>query len=126
MMIEIMRFAKKFEIGIVPVLDLGEGDHDYSDSSLTGYEATLINSGEFDGMQSSKALSEIPRKYDAITPTTTYRLRDWLISRQKIIGERRFLLSTTLKAKLMLSKKNICRGIFPQMLSLSLQVNRLW
>ena len=48
-------------------------------------QGTLIDSGEFTGRLSSEVALEIAKKAGG-TPTTTYRLRDWLISRQRFWG----------------------------------------
>ncbi|MEZ4180154.1 MAG: leucine--tRNA ligase [Candidatus Doudnabacteria bacterium] len=45
----------------------------------------LFNSGEFDGMASEEALPKMAEKYGQ--PKTTYRLRDWVFSRQRYWGE---------------------------------------
>ncbi|MBI5465713.1 MAG: leucine--tRNA ligase [Candidatus Kerfeldbacteria bacterium] len=46
---------------------------------------TLINSGEFNGLDSATAVKKIAAKIGAKL-TTQYRLRDWLISRQRYWG----------------------------------------
>ncbi len=48
-------------------------------------EGVLINSGEFSGLTSNKAIFKIAEKIKAKL-TTEYRLRDWLISRQRYWG----------------------------------------
>ncbi len=50
----------------------------------TGY-GTLFNSGEFDGLQSEEAKKKIVEKVGG-KMVKTYRLRDWLISRQRYWG----------------------------------------
>ena len=48
---------------------------------------TLVNSGEFDGMDTKNAQSELLKKFPEIAKkTTNYKLRDWLISRQRYWG----------------------------------------
>ncbi len=54
------------------------------DSAYTG-EGILNNSGKFAGMESEKAKWEIT-KFVGGTKKTQYRLRDWLISRQRYWG----------------------------------------
>lgn len=44
----------------------------------------LINSGEFNGLESGKAREEITKKYGK--KKVTYRLRDWTVSRQRYWG----------------------------------------
>jgi leucyl-tRNA synthetase len=47
----------------------------------------LVNSGPFDGMRSEEALKVLPEKFQGhMDPKTMYRLRDWLISRQRYWG----------------------------------------
>lgn len=67
-------FAKKFGLEIIPVID--EDDK-------------MINSGEFDGMDKNEAFDKIVEKLEAMgrgNKKTNYRLRDWLISRQRYWG----------------------------------------
>lgn len=47
-------------------------------------EGKLINSGEFDGLTSSEAKDKITSKYGE--KTTTYKLQDWSVSRQRYWG----------------------------------------
>lgn len=70
-------FAKKFELPIVQVVDTGED---------IAAEGTMTNSGEFDGMSSSEAREKIVAKLDGAEEKTNYRMRDWLISRQRYWG----------------------------------------
>jgi len=58
---------------------LDEGDYAYVG------EGTMINSGKFDGMSSEDARASIT-KYVNGKKETHYRLRDWLISRQRYWG----------------------------------------
>lgn len=53
--------------------------------SATTDLGVLINSGEFDGMTSEVAISAIAKKFGEIK--TTYKLRDWVFSRQHYWGE---------------------------------------
>ncbi|QQS23134.1 leucine--tRNA ligase [bacterium] len=54
------------------------------DGPYTG-EGVLINSGEFTGLNSTEALEKMAAKYGI--PKTTYKLRDWVFSRQRYWGE---------------------------------------
>ncbi len=73
-------FAQKFNIPIVEVVSGG----DVSASAYTG-AGELINSGEFSGLSSEEAKKRITEFVEG-TLTKTYRLRDWLISRQRYWG----------------------------------------
>lgn len=67
-------FARKFGLEIIPVID--EDDK-------------MINSGEFDGMDKNQAFDSIIEKLEKDgkgKKTTNYRLRDWLLSRQRYWG----------------------------------------
>lgn len=58
-----------------------------SSGSLFEDQGILVNSGEFDGMTSGEAVQALFEKHsDRIEPTTSYRLRDWLVSRQRYWG----------------------------------------
>jgi leucyl-tRNA synthetase len=72
-------FAKKFEL---PIKDVIEKPQDFEDF-YTG-EGVLLNSGEFDGTNSAEARDKITEKFGKVQ--TNYRLRDWLISRQRYWG----------------------------------------
>ena len=71
-------FAKKFNATIVEVLS-GDGSDIYTGTGK------LINSGEFDGMESEEAKEAIVKKVGG-EMTNTYRLRDWSIGRQRYWG----------------------------------------
>src|SRR5690606_22135814 len=79
-----LAFAKKFKLPITQVID----NHSKSDNDFYGADyGTLINSGEFDGLTSEQAMSKIPTQFpQQIKLSTTYKLRDWLISRQRYWG----------------------------------------
>ncbi|MEK7125469.1 MAG: leucine--tRNA ligase [Patescibacteria group bacterium] len=71
-------FAKKFGLEIREVISTGE--------SLPSIGVgKLINSGEFDGMDSEEAKWKITAKVGG-KKTIQYKLRDWLISRQRYWG----------------------------------------
>lgn len=70
-------FAKKFGLEIIPVIESEEE---------TAY-GTLINSGQYDGLSSQEAMEKIPADFsEQMVTTKNYRLRDWLISRQRYWG----------------------------------------
>ena len=83
-------FAKKFDIPIIPVVDPGDPEIDLNNlQAACAAEGTLINSGEFNGMNNKEAikkLSDIVEEKGIGKKTVNYRLRDWLISRQRYWG----------------------------------------
>lgn len=73
-------FAKKFNVPITEVITGGNT----TEAAYEG-EGTLMNSGEFDGMDSTKAREKVTEAVGG-SMSTTYRLRDWLVSRQRYWG----------------------------------------
>ncbi len=73
-------FAKKFNLSIQEVLS----SKDNITEIYTG-DGALINSGEFDGLTSEEVKEKITKKVGG-EMKTTYKLRDWLISRQRYWG----------------------------------------
>ncbi len=81
-------FAKKYDLPINPVIVPYEGEHDFSKSAFTEV-GKLINSGEFDGMNSKEAqqkIIELFEKKGLGKKTTNYKLKDWGVSRQRYWG----------------------------------------
>lgn len=83
-------FATKFGIDIIPVVDPGDLEIDLNNlKEACAAEGTLINSGEFNGMNNRDAIGkfiEIVEEQGIGKKTVNYRLRDWLISRQRYWG----------------------------------------
>lgn len=78
-------FAEKFKLPIVDVVD-GEPD---TDSKIHHGEGVLVNSGQFDGTSTSDAREQIVawlEERQLGKAKTTYKMRDWLISRQRYWG----------------------------------------
>lgn len=78
-------FAKKYNLPVIRVIT-GEGDDPEKCYPQYG---TLINSGECNGLTSEEAkkkVTEIAEKGGFGYAKTQYRLRDWLISRQRYWG----------------------------------------
>ena len=67
-------FAQKYDLEIIPVID---------------EDNKMINSGDFNGMDASEAFDKIIEKIEEMNrgkKTVNYRLRDWLLSRQRYWG----------------------------------------
>lgn len=83
-------FAKKFDLEIIPVIDPHDPDIDLNDlKEACAAEGTVINSGEFNGMNNKDAIekiAEVAEERGIGRKTVNYRLRDWLISRQRYWG----------------------------------------
>lgn len=84
-------FARKYGLEVVPVvLPPGEDPKTFAigDTAYTD-DGTIFNSDFLDGLPVEEAKLEIGRRLKAIgagEPTTIYRLRDWLVSRQRYWG----------------------------------------
>ena len=83
-------FATKFGLDIIPVVDPGNPDIDVNNlKEAFVAEGTMINSGKFDGMNNREAIEKVIEwvEEEGIgKATVNYRLRDWLISRQRYWG----------------------------------------
>lgn len=79
-------FAEKFDLPIIQVIDKPE----YSaDAGCYSGEGELINSGQFNGTRSEDAREQIVawlEQQNSGRSKTTYKMRDWLISRQRYWG----------------------------------------
>lgn len=78
-------FAEKYRLPIVDVIETKERDKDVSYIS----EGVLVNSGRFDGTASYDAREQIVawlEQQGTGRTKTTYKMRDWLISRQRYWG----------------------------------------
>ncbi len=80
-------FATKFGLDIIRVVASKEGAED--ELPYCEKKGVLVNSGEFDGIEMHKAIDAIVNKLatmDMGSKKVNYRLRDWLISRQRYWG----------------------------------------
>ena len=82
-------FAKKYGIEIIQVISDKNKKSSIKEEAFVG-EGILINSGEFDNVKShteaSKKIIKFLEDNKIGTSKTTFRLRDWLISRQRYWG----------------------------------------
>ncbi|MDD3839069.1 MAG: leucine--tRNA ligase [Clostridia bacterium] len=83
-------FAKKYNLPIVPVIQPKEDNIDL-DNLEHAFEAEgiLINSGKFNGLDNNTAIKEIIKFLEqnkSGRQKTNYKLRDWLVSRQRYWG----------------------------------------
>jgi leucyl-tRNA synthetase len=83
-------FAKAFDLPIRPVVKPRDGDAPEDEPFVShSQDEVLVNSGRFDGMTSGEAKSAIIEMLGAEgrgKPAVNYRLRDWLLSRQRYWG----------------------------------------
>ncbi len=78
-------FAMQFNLSIKQVV---EGDEKLEDHAIVA-EGKMINSGKYDGLPSSEAREKIVADLEhnkTAKEVTNYRMRDWLISRQRYWG----------------------------------------
>ena len=81
-----LEFAEKFDLPVVQVIEKPENSVDAG--CYTG-EGELINSGDFDGLRSEEAREQVVawlEQQGLGRSKTTYKMRDWLISRQRYWG----------------------------------------
>lgn len=79
-------FAEKFHL---PIIDVVEKPDDSEEIGHYHGEGVLVNSGHFNGMRSEEAREEIVawlEQEQTGRAKTTYKMRDWLISRQRYWG----------------------------------------
>lgn len=82
-------FAKKYNHKIVPVVAPPGWDGSELTEAYDGYDGTAINSGAFDGLPTPEAkekISDWMEKEGFGKRIVNFRLRDWLISRQRYWG----------------------------------------
>lgn len=78
-----LQFAEKFELSVVQVIEAEK------DGGIIAREGDLINSQQFDGVRSEDAREQIVawlEQQGVGRVKTTYKMRDWLISRQRYWG----------------------------------------
>ena len=81
-------FARAFELAVRVVVDTGEPDPAETGVATTG-EGVLVNSGRYNGMGTEEAIAAITADLNErglAVASVNYRLRDWLLSRQRYWG----------------------------------------
>ena len=82
-------FAKKFDLPIVQVISK-DGKEEVLEEAYTEASGIMINSGEWNGRESSElkveAASEVEKRGFG-RKTVSFKLRDWVFSRQRYWGE---------------------------------------
>lgn len=81
-------FAKKYGLEIVEVIRPVDAEGDYAQTLFTG-KGLMVNSGPFDGMTVEEGTQKIVaflEEKGAGKATTNFRIRDWLVSRQRYWG----------------------------------------
>lgn len=82
-------FARKFNIPVIQVI-AKDGVENPDLTEAYTEPGIMINSGEFNGMNSTDAKRDVPGMLEARgigKKTTNYKLRDWVFSRQRYWGE---------------------------------------
>ena len=83
-------FAKKFGLPIIQVIAQDGKEIENMTEAYTDAKGTMINSGEWNGMESSVLKKEAPHIIEKMgigKKTVNYKLRDWVFSRQRYWGE---------------------------------------
>jgi len=81
-------FARAFDLPVRVVVDTGEPDPAVTGVATVG-DGVLVNSGEYDGLVKAAAIERITADLTARgggQAAVNYRLRDWLLSRQRYWG----------------------------------------
>ena len=83
-------FAKKFDIPSIQVIAKDGKAIEHMTEAYTEASGTMINSGDWNGMESAVLKKEAPHIIEKMgigRKTVNYKLRDWVFSRQRYWGE---------------------------------------
>lgn len=83
-------FAKKFDLPIIQVIAKDGIEIENMTEAYTEAAGTMINSGDWNGMESASLKKEAPAWIEEKgfgRKTVNYKLRDWVFSRQRYWGE---------------------------------------
>jgi leucyl-tRNA synthetase len=81
-------FARTFDLPVRLVVDTGQADPAETGIATTG-DGRLVNSGRYDGMTKDEAIAAVASDLQGEgrgETAVTFRLRDWLLSRQRYWG----------------------------------------
>ena len=82
-------FAKKYDLDIIPIIVPKDWDGSELTEAFESYDGVLVNSGQWNGLyveEAKKQMADYMEEKGIGKRVVNYRLRDWLISRQRYWG----------------------------------------